>query len=73
MEAGGRDKILPSPSLRKALNPIQERVMKDTRFRKPTQWPVDWLPRTSSHSRVKERINKEIVDDWQTIKGKLKN
>jgi hypothetical protein len=28
MEAGGRDKILPSPSLRKALNPIQEKVMK---------------------------------------------
>jgi hypothetical protein len=33
--------------------------------------PVDWLPRTSSHS--KERIDKSLVDDWQIIKGKLKN
>jgi hypothetical protein len=37
MEAGGRDKILPSPSLRKVLNPLQERVMKNARFRKMTQ------------------------------------
>jgi hypothetical protein len=37
METGGRDKIMPSPSLRKVLNPLQERVMKNARFRKPTQ------------------------------------
>jgi hypothetical protein len=33
--------------------------------------PVDWLPRTSSHS--KERIDKSLVEDWHIIKGKLKN
>jgi hypothetical protein len=37
MEVGGRDKILPSPSLRKVLNPLQEKVMKNARFRKLTQ------------------------------------
>jgi hypothetical protein len=31
MEVGGRDKILPSPSLRKVLNPLQERVMKNSK------------------------------------------
>jgi hypothetical protein len=70
MEAGGRVKILPSPSLRKVLNPIQERVMKSTRFRKQLKGPVDWLPRTSSHS--KERIDKSLVDGWQIIKRRLK-
>jgi hypothetical protein len=39
MEASGRDKILPSPSLRKVFNPLQERVMKNARFRKLTQRP----------------------------------
>jgi hypothetical protein len=33
MEAGGRDKILPSPYLRKALNPPPEGVIKSARFR----------------------------------------
>ena len=37
------------------------------------EWPVDWLPRTSSHSRVKERNDKDLANDWQTIKGRLKN
>ena len=35
--SGGRDKILPSPSLREVLNPLQERVKKSPRFRTLTQ------------------------------------
>jgi hypothetical protein len=37
MEAGGRDKILPSPSLRKVLNPLQEGVKKIPRLGTLTQ------------------------------------
>jgi hypothetical protein len=37
MEAGGRDKIMPSHSLRKVLNPLQEGIMKIQRFRKLIQ------------------------------------
>jgi hypothetical protein len=37
MEVGGRDKILPNPSMRKVFNPLQERVMKNERFRKLTK------------------------------------
>jgi hypothetical protein len=37
MEAGGRDKIVPSQSLRKVLNPLQEGVMKGPRFKTLTQ------------------------------------
>jgi hypothetical protein len=37
MEAGGRDKIVPSQSSMKLLNPIQEGVMKSPRFRTLTQ------------------------------------
>jgi hypothetical protein len=73
MEAGGRDKILPSPSLRKVLNPLQEGVMKSPRFRTLTQRSANWLPRTFSHSEVWEGIDKDVSDDWQILKGKLKN
>jgi hypothetical protein len=71
MEAGGRVKILPSPSLRKALNPIQERVIKVQGSENGHKGPVDWLPRTSSLS--KGRIDKSLVDGWQIIKSRLKN
>jgi hypothetical protein len=37
MEAGGRDKIMPSQSLRKVLNPLQEGIVKSQRFRTLTQ------------------------------------
>jgi hypothetical protein len=37
MEAVGRDKIMAGQSLRKALNPLQEGVMKSPRFRILTQ------------------------------------
>jgi hypothetical protein len=37
MEAGVRDKNLPSPSLRKELNPLLRGVMKIPRFRTLTQ------------------------------------
>jgi hypothetical protein len=35
--------------------------------------PANWLPRTSSRPEVKEGIDKDLADDWQTKKGKLKN
>jgi hypothetical protein len=73
MEAGGRDKILPSPSLRKVLNPLQERVMKSPRFRTLTQKVAHWLPRTFSYCEVWEGIDKDVLDDWKILKGKLKN
>jgi hypothetical protein len=37
MEAGGRDKIIPSYYLWKVLNPLQEGIMKSQRLRKLTQ------------------------------------
>jgi hypothetical protein len=37
MEVGGRDKITPSQTLRKVLNPLQEGIVKIQRLRKPTQ------------------------------------
>jgi hypothetical protein len=70
MEAGGRDKIMPRQSLMKVLNPLQEGVMKSPRFRTLTQRSANWLPRTSSHS---EGTDKDLADDWQTLKGKLKH
>jgi hypothetical protein len=39
MEAGGRDKTMPTQLERKVLNPLQERVMKIPRFIKLTQQP----------------------------------
>jgi hypothetical protein len=33
MEASGRDKIMPSQSPRKVLDPLQEGVMKNPRFK----------------------------------------
>jgi uracil phosphoribosyltransferase len=55
MEVGGRDKIMPSPSLRRKLNPIRERVMKETRFRKPTQRACRLVAYDMLHT-LKERI-----------------
>jgi hypothetical protein len=37
MEAGGRDKMAPSHSLRKVLNPFQEGIVKSQRFKRLTQ------------------------------------
>jgi hypothetical protein len=73
MEASGRDKIVPSQSLRKVLNPLQEGVMKSPRFRTLTQKVTKWLPRMSSHFEAQEGIDKNLVDDWKILKGKLKH
>ena len=34
---------------------------------------INCLPRTSSHSRAPEGIDKDLTEDWQTLKGRLKH
>jgi hypothetical protein len=73
MEVGGRDKIMPSHSLRKVLNPLQEGIVKIQRFRKPTQkvYKAGYL-RRPHNLKPGRGIDKDLEEDWQTIKGKLK-